>query len=148
MAEPTPDPADNPDTSNTPDTDNPDNPTEEQLAEQTLQRELENYRRALESEYAASQVPGAETNLVAKVQDLYKDNAVKAAHDIIWLANNSTSDSVRFSALKHITTEAFKHAIADNDPYKQLLDQLTKKPSDTPTDHTEPTTHTGDDASS
>lgn len=103
------------------------------------QEELRKYQRAMQEEYATNSKTGDGRDIQSKVEELYKNHAIRAANDIIWLAFNSTSDSVRLNALKFIYAEADKAALKEGDVFSKLLEKMKgdKKEPATPVEGSE-----------
>lgn len=102
------------------------------LNAETLQKELAKYRKAYAEEYetAMEQTP---ENAPEYTQKFFRQNLPEAAAQIVWLAHNADSESVRLSALKLIVSQAILDATSEGDPVKDLLKQLSeKKKSPTP----------------
>jgi hypothetical protein len=101
----------------------------------SLQKQLNDYRTALEQEYAmaekaaqaAQATKAASTeNLQVATRDFFKDNSAHAAAQIAWLAMNAESESVRLRASQYIIERGLADSKDDGDPIKKLLSELTK----------------------
>lgn len=94
------------------------------LSDATLQAELHAYRESLEQEYARDIDDRAPENCEKYTREFFKKALPTAAAQIVWLAGNSTSDSVRLKASTIVVNMALEDAKADGDPIKDLLTQL------------------------
>jgi len=96
-----------------------------ELTEEKLQEKLNQYAKAFEEEFAQASKDHPD-NVEEYTRDFFKNNIHAAAAQIVWLANNSTSDSVRLRASQFVLEQALEDGREDGDPVKQLLHQLTK----------------------
>jgi 2-keto-4-pentenoate hydratase len=97
-----------------------------ELTQEKLQEKLNSYAEALRSEFEESTKESPE-NVEEYTRDFFKKNIHHAAAQIVWLAANSTSDSVRLRASQIVVSEALTDARADGDPIKDILAELAKK---------------------
>lgn len=97
------------------------------LSDAELQKELAEYKKALEQEFELAKDPNdrASENVEMYTRDFFKKNLAHAAASIVWLSSNSNSDSVRANCCKFIIQEAIADARADGDPIRDLLRELT-----------------------
>ena len=102
-----------------------------ELTEQSLQATLNSYAQAIKEEY--EQTLAAEndlSNVEGYTRDFFKKNVHSAAAQIVWLANNAESESVKLKAATTVIHEALADARADGDPIKLLLAELTATPAE------------------
>lgn len=101
-----------------------------ELTPESLQDKLSEYRQALEQEFRRDAENEPE-NIPAKIQGFFKENSVEAAAQIVFLAHNAESETVRSRLLQFIITEGKKDADKDGDPIREILNSLKQKePSD------------------
>lgn len=98
---------------------------EEQLTQESYQRKLNEYKAAFESEFRIADAGLPPANKEGSYRDYFKQHVPLAAARIVDLINNSTSDSVQFSACKFLLAEAFLGEGGETDPTVELLRQLT-----------------------
>jgi hypothetical protein len=97
-----------------------------ELTQEKLQEKLNSYAEALRSEFEEANKESPE-NVETYTRDFFKKNIAMAAAQIVWLAGNSTSDSVRLRASQIVVSEALQDARADGDPIKDILAELAAK---------------------
>lgn len=105
---------------------NPDNNGEPdpELTPERLQETLNNYAEAFRQEFETSTAASPE-NVEEYTRDFFKRNIHSAAAQIVWLANNAASESVKLKACTTIVHEALAASSVPEDPMKQLLQELT-----------------------
>lgn len=99
-----------------------------ELTAQSLQQELAKYRQAYEEEFEA-QSKIAPENCEQHLTDFFKKNLPELACQVIWLAHNAQSESVRLSAIKFGIGQALADAQHDGDPIKDLISKLQRQPA-------------------
>lgn len=114
------------------------------LPEDTAQRMLNNYSEALRSEFEMS-IAVEPDNVPEYTHKFFREHVSIAAAQIVHLAVNAESDTVKFSASKFIVNAGMAEAMLEGDPIKDLLKQLQgndKKPegATTGTEHLAPIT--------
>src|SRR5262252_1928629 len=102
------------------------------VSDESLMAELNAYAEALRQEFAESQAHDTPADVETHTRDFFKKNVQDAALQVVWLAHNSDSDSVRLRASQFIIKEAFDEAVREGDPIKDLMRELTKSPSPAP----------------
>lgn len=102
------------------------------VTDESLMAELNAYAEALRQEFAESQAHDTPADVETHTRDFFKKNVQDAALQVVWLAHNSDSDSVRLRASQFIIKEAFDEAVREGDPIKDLMRELTKSPSPAP----------------
>lgn len=103
-----------------------------ELTPENLQTELNKYAAAIESEFRIASA-GSPENVDEYARDFFKKNIHSAAAQIVWLAVNSTSDSVRLAASKYVVEQAISDAKGDGDPLKDLMKELSATKKKEPT---------------
>lgn len=104
-------------------------PTFEQMSndptftEEDLKAELNRYAKALEEEYETNVVAEPE-NIAEYTTNFFKGNAHSAAAQIVYLAINADSESVRLNAAKFVVQIAREKEEADADPIGNLIAKL------------------------
>lgn len=95
-----------------------------------LEKHLQKYHAAIASEFEAETAAVNGTKeLEAAIRDFYKKETTSAAAQIVWLANNASSESVRFAACRHVIAEGLAAARADGEsPMEKLLRELHPQP--------------------
>lgn len=97
----------------------------EVLTPELLQSKLADYQKCLEQEYTDSIHDSTSSDDVKSItQDYFRRNVPAAAARIVWLALNSSSDSVQASCSKMIIQAAFNEEKDSGDPIKNLLKEL------------------------
>lgn len=114
--------------------DNTENPPSDKLDatgthDEALQAELQSYAAALRSEFQEAQAKETAPDVEKHTRDFFKKNVQDAALQVVWLAHNSDSDSIRLRASQFIIKEAFEEGTREGDPIKQLMNELTKQPT-------------------
>ena len=94
------------------------------LTQESLQAELNKYAEAFKQEYELATAASPE-NVEEYTRDYFKKNVHSAAAQIVWLANNAESESVRGNMAKYIVEAAIAEGDAAGDPIKELLKSLT-----------------------
>jgi len=102
---------------------------EPNVTDESLQAELHSYAAALRAEFEESQQAGTQAHVEAATRDFFKRNVQDAALQIVWLAHNSDSDSIRLKASTFIIKEAFDESTREGDPIRELMRELTKTPA-------------------
>jgi hypothetical protein len=97
-----------------------------ELTQEGLQEKLNAYHKALSEEFAVK-AKAAPENTEEYTREFFKDNVHLAAAQIVWLAGNAESESVKLNACKTIVTEALADARADGDPIKDIINGLKAK---------------------
>jgi hypothetical protein len=91
----------------------------------SLARSLAEYHKAVREEFLTTQADRARFNSDEDIDKLILAARASSAKEILWLAENATSESVRLNALKWIQSEAFKISnLEGSDPFKNLLKEL------------------------
>jgi beta-lactamase class A len=100
-------------------------PEQEHTAE-SLEKQLREYAQAVRSEFelASTRDKSAEDDAETFSVDFAKKNLGNNLAQLQWLAQNSTSDSVRANAAKYLVELARADARNDGDPIKKLLKEL------------------------
>lgn len=91
-----------------------------ELTDLDIQKELQNYRQALEEEYTAK-TEEAPDNTDSHVRDFCRTHVASALAQIVFLMENSDSDTVKMNASKFIVTEAKDESRKDGDPIAEIL---------------------------
>jgi hypothetical protein len=99
---------------------------EGKLTEERFKEELNSYASALRQEFEMSTAAAPE-NTEQYTRDFFKKNIHSMAAQVVWLANNASSESVSLSACKFGILQALEDARSDGDPIKELLAELSKK---------------------
>jgi hypothetical protein len=98
-----------------------------ELNEASLQAELNRYSQALKQEWEDNQRPeDTSSDAEQQARDYFKKHVPFAAAQVVWLAGNSDSDTVRLNASKHIIALGITSGAKDGDPLKELLNELSK----------------------
>lgn len=98
----------------------------ELLTQDLLQSKLAEYQRAYQQEYESGITETTSDDDVKSItQDFFRRNVPIAAAQIVWLASNSSSDSVRGSMSKYVIQMAFDEEKDSGDPIKNLLRELS-----------------------
>lgn len=98
----------------------------ELLTQDLLQSKLAEYQRAYQQEYESGITETTSDDDVKSItQDFFRRNVPAAAARIVWLANNSSSDSVQASCSKTVLQMAFDEEKDSGDPIKNLLRELS-----------------------
>lgn len=105
-----------------------------------LQKELQDYARAIRQEFAETNQlsglgDGPESNVEKYTRSFFKNNLADAVAQIVWLACNATSDSVRLRASQIIVKEALEDCRTDGDPIKELFAMLKVNDDKVQPDH-------------
>lgn len=96
------------------------------LTEEKLQAKLEQYQTAIQQEYEIATQKSPE-NVDEYTTKFFRDNTPLAAAQIVWLAHNADSESVRANLLKYIIEQAKEIENASGDPIKDLIASLKTK---------------------
>ena len=105
---------------------------DDELTQESLQSKLNEYHKAFAEEFE-EKTKAAPENVEEYTRDFFKENIHMAAAQIVWLAGNAESESIRLNASKTIVTEALADASADGDPIKDIINGLkAKKATSTP----------------
>lgn len=99
---------------------------EKDLTEETLQDELNKYRRAYQEEFENAVANDTPDNIEEYTREFFKKNITTAAAQIVFLAGNGETDSIKLRASKMIVDLALADSAADGDPIKEFLKGLTK----------------------
>lgn len=102
-----------------------------ELTQEKLQETLNKYAAALQQEFEDSTNKNPE-NIEEYTRNFFKNNIYAAAGQIVFLSNNSESDSIRLRASQFIVQQALADCHDDGDPIKDLLKELAKSPAPTP----------------
>src|SRR5215469_6766046 len=94
------------------------------ITDESLQAELQSYAAALRAEFATAQASSTTPDVERHTRDFFKKNVQDAALQVVWLAHNSDSDSIRLKACTFIIKEAFEAGVKDGDPIKDLMRDL------------------------
>ena|SRR5215472_613167 len=97
------------------------------ITDESLQAELQSYAAALRAEFATAQASSTTPDVERHTRDFFKKNVQDAALQIVWLAHNSDSDSIRLKASTFIIKEAFDSSRADGDPIAELMRELANQ---------------------
>lgn len=104
-----------------------------ELTQENLQSKLNEYHKAFAEEFE-TKTKAAPENVEQYTRDFFKENIHMAAAQIVWLAGNAESESVRLRACSTIVSEALQDARASGDPIKDIINGLkAKKTQGTPT---------------
>src|SRR5665213_3571418 len=100
---------------------------EGKLTRESLQGQLDAHSRALREEFELSTKETPETdNLEKFTKDFFKSHLHSAAAQIVHLANNADSETVRLSSSKYIIEAALVQNEEDANPLAALLKDLVK----------------------
>jgi beta-lactamase class A len=105
----------------------------------SLEATLQSYAGAIRKEFELAQSStSAEDNAEQFSEDFAKKNLANNLAQLQWLAQNSTSDSVRANCSKYLVELARQTAVEDGDPIKVLMKKLIKndKPTQSSQQHT------------
>lgn len=112
---------------------NPDNDNEfeelmkdESLTEESLNDRLNSYAKAFREEFEEKSQADP-SNVEAYTRDFFRKNVHSAAAQIVHLANNAFSESVKLRAAELVVKEARLTSDEQGDPVKEILQQLTSK---------------------
>lgn len=97
---------------------------QDDLSAAELQKQLNDYAAAIRSEFEAATKEAPE-NAEEAAKDYFRKNLSQALAQVVWLASNADSETVRLNASKFIINEALDEAKGDGDPIKQLLKELS-----------------------
>jgi len=100
------------------------NPEQPSVTDESIQAELHAYAAALRAEFQMAQEQNTEPDVEKHTRDFFKKNVQDAALQVVWLAHNSDSDSIRLKACTFIIKEAFEAGVKDGDPIKDLMRDL------------------------
>jgi len=100
-------------------------PEKPDVTDESIQAELHAYAAALRAEFQMAQEQNTEPDVEKHTRDFFKKNVQDAALQVVWLAHNSDSDSIRLKACTFIIKEAFEAGVKDGDPIKDLMRELT-----------------------
>jgi hypothetical protein len=110
---------------------------DDNMTPEECQRKLEEYSKAVREEFALQQEArekekaGLDTLTVHEfTQDFFKKNIAHAAAQIYHLAMHAESETVRLKAATTIIEKALQDAVAQGDPIKNLLQEITAKSKD------------------
>ena len=106
-------------------TNTPQESNEPNVTDESIQAELHAYAAALRAEFQMAQEQNTEPDVEKHTRDFFKKNVQDAALQVVWLAHNSDSDSIRLKACTFIIKEAFEAGVKDGDPIKDLMRELT-----------------------
>lgn len=104
-----------------------------EFTEEDLRLELAKYSKALKEEFETS-IAAEPENVAEHSQTYFKAHVPSAIAQLVWLANNAESETVRMNASKYVFEQASKKEEADKDPVSALLRKLVnndKKPQPT-----------------
>ena len=99
---------------------------DDSLTQESLNEKLQQYRAAVEQEFESS-VKSDPDNLTEHMHEFFKNNTAQAAAQIVWLAHNAESESVRKDLLKYIVDRGLEDAKKDGDPIMEALGKLQKQ---------------------
>jgi hypothetical protein len=102
------------------------------LTEESLQEELNKYRKAYQEEFESTVSNEGLENIEEYTREFFKKNITTAAAQIVFLSGNGETDSIKLRASKMVVDLALADAAADGDPIKQFLKSLQKSPTATP----------------
>jgi len=94
------------------------------ITDESLQKELQSYAAALRAEFQTAQQSNSTPDVEKHTRDFFKRNVQDAALQVVWLAHNSDSDSIRLKACTFIIKEAFEAGVKDGDPIMDLMREL------------------------
>jgi hypothetical protein len=102
---------------------------DDSLTEEMAQSALKEYAAALREEFAEAQAKEAEEkrrpqDVEKAARDLFRTHAEEAALQIVWLAQNSDSESIRLRASTTVLKEAFEEGRFEGDPIRDLINGL------------------------
>lgn len=101
------------------------------LTRQSLQDELNRYAAAYREEFELASKADPE-NVEEYTRDFFKQNIHQAAAQIVWLASNAESESVRGNMSKYVIEQATKDAEDAGDPVRALLKKLQNNDATSP----------------
>lgn len=104
---------------------------ENEVTSENVHQYLNEYAAAMRSEFE-DKTKATPDNVEAYTTDFFKSNIHAAAAQIVFLATNSDSDSVKLRASQFIIERALTDGRADGDPIKDLLKKLTPAPAKQP----------------
>src|SRR5687768_3543538 len=106
---------------------------DDDLTEEKLQERLKAYQQAYKEEFeVALKNDEALANVETYTRDFFKKNVSEAAAQIVWLSQNSTSDSVRLAACKLVVSEALIDSRSDGDGINEIIKKLQSSSKKTP----------------
>jgi hypothetical protein len=97
-----------------------------ELTQETLQAKLNAYHEAYKQEFLEKTATSPE-NVEEYTRDFFKQNIHMAAAQIVWLAGNAESESVKLRASQLIVSEALVDDRASGDPIKNIIEGLKAK---------------------
>lgn len=91
-----------------------------------LENRLQDYHAAIRSEFEAkAAVADGTRELEEQIREFYKNNSVGCAAQIVWLANNASSEGVRFQACKFVIAEGLDAEMRNREsPIEVLMKEL------------------------
>jgi len=126
----------NPDTPNENNTENTndDLPELDPITAESLQAELRRYQQAYKEEFDQAQEAHPEQT-IDNTLEFFKNNVPMACAQIVWLMENSTSDSTRLASSKYVIDRVFKGMVdSPEDPVRDILAALMKGETPAPTE--------------
>jgi hypothetical protein len=99
---------------------------DDDLTPEKLQTELNKYKEAYQQEYESS-IESDPENIEEYTQEFFRSNVHLAAGQIMHLAMNADSETVRASCSKFVLDMALKESMASGDPVREMLKQLSKQ---------------------
>jgi hypothetical protein len=99
---------------------------EEKARIEEIRVEMHEYHKALEQEFETKSANKSE-NVIKSSLEHFEDNTQKAAQQIVWLMDHSSSDSTRLAASKYVIDRVYKGAVdGTEDPIKKILEKLMR----------------------
>ena len=93
------------------------------LTRETLQEELQRYTKAYQQEFETSTKIDPD-NVGEYTTDFFRKNVHQAAAQIVWLAANAESESVRGNMAKYVIEKATADSDREGNPIAALLKKL------------------------
>ena len=102
----------------------------EGLTEEEMRARLANYAKAIQEEYETQRAATPEDEVVTSTKEFFRNHIGEAAAQIVYLANNAASETVRLNASKYVIEEAnAKSDTGRGSEIDNLLEKLTKNTS-------------------
>jgi sigma54-dependent transcription regulator len=100
--------------------------SEGNLTPDDLQLEIKRYTKAYQEEFEEAEAASNDLSKTAEnLETFWKQNAVLAAGQIVYLAHNAESETVRANMLRFIVERAEEDSTRDGDPMAKILERLT-----------------------
>ena len=95
-----------------------------------MQSKLNEYHKAFAEEFE-TKTKAAPENVEEYTKEFFKQNIHMAAAQIVWLAGNAESESIKLRAATTVVQEALADARADGDPIRDIINGLKIKKAKT-----------------